>query len=193
MLTKLYKWLLSWAERPGAVPVLGAVSFAESSIFPIPPDPLLMALCLGKPSRSYYYALITSVSSILGGMLGYLIGYFLWTQLGGWFFAHVPGVTEAGFERIGQAYHSYDFWAVFAAGFSPIPYKLFTLAGGVFKINFLVFVLASAISRSARFFLVAFLLKKYGPSMQGFIERNLGWLSLAFVILLGAGFLILRS
>ena len=99
MLTKLYKWLLSWADRPGAVPVLGAVSFAESSIFPIPPDPLLMALCLGKPSRSYYYALVTSVSSILGGMLGYLIGYFLWTQLGGWFFAHVPGVTEAGFDR----------------------------------------------------------------------------------------------
>jgi membrane protein YqaA with SNARE-associated domain len=174
------------------VGVLGAVSFAESSFFPVPPDPLLMALCLGKPQRSYFFATVTSICSVVGGMLGYAIGFFLWQQVGAWFLAHVPGVSEASFDRVGDLYRTYDFWAVFAAGFSPLPYKLFTLAGGVFEINFAVFLLASAVSRSARFFLEAFLLRRYGEPMQSFIERNLGWLSLLFVALLFGGFLLLR-
>jgi membrane protein YqaA with SNARE-associated domain len=151
-----------------------------------------MALCLGKPKRSYFFATVTSIFSVVGGMVGYAIGFFLWQQVGGWFLAHVPGVSEASFERVGDLYRTYDFWAVFAAGFSPLPYKLFTLAGGVFEINFAVFLVASAISRSARFFLEAFLLRRYGEPMQVFIERNLGWLSLLFVVLLFGGFLLLR-
>ena len=192
MLKRLYAWVLTWADRKGAVPVLALVSFAESSVFPIPPDPLLMALCLGRPKRSFYFAAICSVCSVLGGMLGYAIGYYLWQEVGPWFLGNVPGVTQAGFDRIGRWYHAYDFWAVFAAGFSPLPYKLFTLAGGVFQIGFPVFVLASAISRSARFFLEAGLLWKFGAPIQSFIERNLAWLSIAFVVLLFAGFWILK-
>lgn len=192
MLRRVYTWVLTWADRPGAVPILGVVSFAESSIFPVPPDPLLMALCLGNPKRSYYYALVTSICSILGGMAGYAIGFFLWQQVGDWFFAHVPGFSPVRFEQVSGWYHDWDFWAVFTAGFTPIPYKIFTIAGGVFAISFPVFVLASAVSRSARFFLEAALLKRYGTPMQAFIERNLGWLSLLFVALLLGGFLLLK-
>lgn len=192
MLKRLYAWMLSWAEKPAAVPGLAAMTFAESSFFPIPPDPLLMALCLGKPQKSYYYAAVTSIFSVLGGIAGYGIGMFLWHLIGDWCLAHVPGLSQAGFDQVGSLYNTYDFWAVFAAGFSPLPYKLFTIAGGVFAINFPIFVLASTLSRSARFFLEAFLLKRYGPTMQGFIERNLGWLSFLFVVLLLGGFLLLR-
>ena len=183
---------MSWADRPGAIPVLGAVSFAESSVFPVPPDPLLMALCLGKPSRSYYFALITSVSSILGGMLGYLIGYFLWAQLGAWFFAHVPGVTEAGFDRVGQAYHTYDFWAVFAAGFSPIPYKLFTLSSGFLQMAFLPFLFASAIGRGMRFFLVAGLIQRGGEKMERKIKQWVDVLGWGLVVLIAIAYFIFR-
>jgi membrane protein YqaA with SNARE-associated domain len=192
MLNRMYQWVLTWADRPAAVPGLAVITLAEASVFPVPPDPLLMALCLGKPEKSYYYATVTSIFSVLGGILGYAIGHFLWGQVGDWFITNIPGVTPAGFDRVGGLYREYDFWAVFAAGFSPLPYKLFTLAAGVFEINFTVFLVASAISRSARFFLVAGLLKKFGPSMQRFIERNLGWLSLVFVLLLLAGFWVLK-
>lgn len=192
MLKRLYAWMLTWADRPNGPRALAALSFAESSFFPVPPDPLLMALCLGRPKRGFRFAFIASVFSVIGGMAGYAIGYFLWSLVGDWFIAHVPGVTEAGFHKVGALYDAYDFWAVFAAGFSPLPYKLFTLAGGVFQINFPIFVLASAVSRSARFFLEAALLHRYGPPIQGFIERNLGWLSFAFVVLLFGGFLLLK-
>ena len=114
MLRRLYAWVLTWADRPNSVRALAVLTFAESSFFPVPPDPLLMALCLGRPTRSYFFALVTSVSSVLGGVVGYGIGYFLWQQVGGWFLTHVPGVTEAGFARVGALYHAYDFWAVFA-------------------------------------------------------------------------------
>jgi len=106
--------------------------------------------------------------------------------------ANVPGFSQEGFDRIGHLYHTYDFWAVFAAGFSPIPYKLFTIAGGVFGISFPVFVLASVISRSARFFIIALLLRRYGRGIEAFIERHFGWMTLAFVILLVGGFLLFR-
>lgn len=184
--------MLTWADRPNGTRALAALAFAESSFFPVPPDPLLMALCLGKPRRGYFFAVVASIASVVGGMAGYAIGYFLWHLVGSWFIANIPGVTQAGFDKVGALYDQYDFWAVFAAGFSPLPYKLFTLAGGVFKINFPIFVLASAISRSARFFLEAGLLRKFGPPIQGFIERNLGWLSFLFVILLFGGFWLLK-
>lgn len=191
-LRRLYVWVLTWAERPGGTGALALLGFAESSVFPVPPDPLLMALCLGKPQRSYYFAAVLSAASVAGGMAGYAIGTFLWDSWSAWFFANVPGLTPAGFERVAQLYHTYDFWAVFAAGFSPIPYKLFTIAGGVFKINFAVFVLASVISRSARFFIVAGLLKRFGAPIERFIDRYLGWLALLFVVLLLGGFLLFR-
>jgi membrane protein YqaA with SNARE-associated domain len=191
-LRRLYAWVLSWADHRYGPGILAAVGFAESSVFPLPPDPLLMALCLGKPRRSLYFATVASIASVIGGMVGYGIGAFLWDTWGGWFMANVPGVTPEGFARVGNLYNTYNFWAVFAAGFSPLPYKLFTIAGGVFRINFPVFVLASAVSRSGRFFLIALLLKRFGAPIEHFIERHLGWLSLLFVILLIGGFFLLR-
>jgi membrane protein YqaA with SNARE-associated domain len=133
-----------------------------------------------------------SVASVIGGIIGYGIGALLWETWGSWFMSHVPGLTPAGFDRVGNLYRTYDFWAVFAAGFSPIPYKLFTIAGGVFGISFPAFVLASVLSRSARFFLIAWLLRKYGPPIRDFIDKYLGWLTLAFVVLLLGGFLLFR-
>jgi membrane protein YqaA with SNARE-associated domain len=158
----------------------------------VPPDPLLMALCLGKPRRSLYFAAILSVASVVGGVIGYLIGAYLWEAWGDWFFANIPGLTQENFNLVSGWYHDWDFWAVFVAGFTPIPYKVFTIAGGVFRISFPVFLLASAISRSARFFLIAILLYFYGPPIERFIDRHLGWLSVLFAILLVGGFLLLK-
>jgi len=189
---RLYAWILSFAERPSGPRILALVGFAESSVFPIPPDPLLMALCLGKPRKSLHFAAVLSIASVVGGMVGYAIGAFLWQTWGPWFMAHVPGFSPEGFTRVQDLYNTYDFWAVFAAGFSPLPYKLFTIAGGVFKISFPVFVVASLISRSARFFIIALLMKRFGAPIEKFIERHFGWISLLFVILLVGGFLIFK-
>jgi len=189
-LHRLYAWMLSWADRPSGPTALVVLGVAESSVFPIPPDPLLMALCLGRPTRSFRFATMLSIASVIGGIIGYGIGAFMWDNWGAWFMSHVPGLTQSGFDRVGNLYRTYDFWAVFAAGFSPIPYKLFTIAGGIFQINFAVFVLASILSRSARFFLIAWLLRRYGAPIRLFIDQHLGWLSLAFVLLLFGGFLL---
>lgn len=189
-LRRLYIWVLSWADHPAGERILVALGVAESSVFPIPPDPLLMALCLGRPSRSLRFAAFLSAASVVGGIIGYGIGRFLWDRWGPWFLANIPGLTQARFDSVGHLYNTYDFWAVFAAGFSPLPYKVFTIAGGVFEINFPVFVAASLLSRSARFFLVAYLLKKFGAPIQAFIDKHLGWLSLLFVLLLFGGFLL---
>lgn len=151
-----------------------------------------MALCLGRPRKSLHFATVLSIASVLGGIVGYGIGAFLWDTWGGWFMANVPGITPQGFERVRDLYNTYDFWAVFAAGFSPLPYKLFTIAGGVFRISFPVFVVASLISRSARFFIIALLMRRFGAPIEKFIERHFGWMSLVFVVLLVGGFLIFK-
>ncbi|GAB4319677.1 MAG: YqaA family protein [Candidatus Zixiibacteriota bacterium] len=191
-LRRLYAWILSWADKKSGPAILAAIGVAESSVFPVPPDPLLMALCLGKPECSLRFATILSIASVIGGIIGYGIGAFLWDTWGDWLMANVPGFSPEGFAKVSNLYNTYDFWAVFAAGFSPLPYKLFTIAGGVFKISFPVFVIASVISRSARFFLIAVLLKRFGAPIEAFIERHFGWLSLAFVVLLVGGFLLFK-
>jgi membrane protein YqaA with SNARE-associated domain len=191
-LRRLYDWMLSWADKPGGGVALFGISFAESSFFPIPPDPLLLALCLGKPSRALVFGAICTVGSILGGMAGYAIGWFLWSAVGDFFFTHVPGVTPAAFATVQSWYHRWDFWAVFLAGFTPLPYKVFTLASGVFQISFPIFVVASALSRGARFFIIATLVYFYGPPIHRFIDRHFDRLGWAFVILLVAGFAAIR-
>jgi membrane protein YqaA with SNARE-associated domain len=189
---RLYHWVLSWAERPGGPAALGGIAFAESSVFPIPPDPLLLALSLGSPGRALRFAAICTVGSIAGGILGYALGWFVWEQVGGFFFASVPGVTPESFAAVQDLYRRWDFWAVFLAGFTPLPYKVFTLAAGVFQISFPIFLVASAISRGARFFIVAGLVYFYGRPIQGFIDRHFDRLAWAFGILLIAGFAALR-
>ena len=197
-LKRLYDWLLRWAETPYGGLALFVWAFAESSFFPLPPDALLIALVLGARSKAFHFAGLTSAASVLGGIAGYLIGYFLWWSEPGvfsgiaqFFFAHVPGFTPAQFARVQALYDAWDFGVVFSAGFTPIPYKVITISAGAFDISFAVFVLASAVSRSARFFLVAGLLWKYGEPVREFIDRRFNLLTVAFVVLLLVGFYIL--
>jgi len=192
LLRRLYDWVLHWATTPYGAPALFLLAFAESSFFPIPPDVLLLALCIAVPLRSFRFALIASVGSVLGGMVGYGIGIGLWELVSGYFFLYVPGFSEAVFAKVQALFDTYDFWAVFTAGFTPIPYKVITIGAGVFEINFPVFVLASVISRSLRFFLVATLIYRYGAPVRDFIERYFNVLTVVFMALLIGGFLVFR-
>jgi membrane protein YqaA with SNARE-associated domain len=189
---KLYDWVLHWAETPYGPIALFVLAFAESSFFPVPPDILLIALCLGAIKKSWRFAFITATASILGGMLGYLIGFGLWESVNPFFFRYIPGFTPEVFENVMVNFKQYGFWYVFTAGFTPIPYKVFTIASGVFKLNFPLFVLASALSRSLRFFLVAGLFRKFGPSIKVFIDKYFNWLAILFVILLFGGFMLIK-
>lgn len=187
---RLYDWVLHWATTPYAVPALVLLSFAESSFFPIPPDVLLIALCIGDAQKSFRFAAWCSVASVLGGIAGYGIGAFLWDveAIRGFFYAWIPGVNEHNVARVSQLYDEWNFAVVFVAAFTPIPYKVITILAGVCGIHFGMFVLASAIGRSARFFLVAWLLRHYGPSIKDFIERRFGMVTLVGGALLVGGF-----
>lgn len=189
---RLYDWVLGWAHTPYGTPALGAFSFAEASFFPVPPDPLLMALCLGAPKRSYGFAAIATLSSVLGGVAGYFIGAGAWHLLGDFFYTWVPGVTPEAFAGVQELYGRYDFWAVFLAGLTPIPYKVFTLSAGIFSISFPIFVIASVASRGLRFFVVAALLHRFGRPMARFIDRNFNLLTVLFGILVVLGFLVVE-
>jgi membrane protein YqaA with SNARE-associated domain len=189
---RLYDWMLAWADHRSGPAALGAISFAESSFFPIPPDPLLLALCLGKPRKALLFGGICTLGSVLGGMFGYLLGALLWSGIGGFFFTYVPGVTPEAFATVQVWYQRWGFWAVFLAGFTPLPYKVFTLASGVFSISFPVFVIASTISRGLRFFIEAGLVYFFGPPIQRFIDRHFNRLAWAFGALLVLGFLALK-
>ena len=181
---RLYDWVLSWARTPYGAPALGILAFAEASFFPVPPDVLLMALALAMPWKSYRFALIASLGSVAGGILGYMIGWGLWGTVGPYFYQYVPGVTVAGFDQVGILFDRYDFWIVFAAGFTPIPYKIFTIAAGVFNVNFPVFMLASLVGRSLRFFTVAALFYYFGKPARRFIEKYFNLLSILLLIVL---------
>jgi membrane protein YqaA with SNARE-associated domain len=194
---RLYDWVLGWSESRWGELALFILAFAESSFFPVPPDVLLIALCLGNPRRAFRYALVCTVGSILGAMGGYAIGYFLWqnaageyTGLAEWFYAHVFSLEA--FESVRQMFEEYDFWIIFTAGFTPIPYKLFTIAGGVFDINIVMFMVASIVSRGLRFTLIAWLIWKFGVSIKAFIDKYFNLLALAFTVLLIGGFFAIK-
>ena len=189
---RLYDWVLHWAETPYGPLALFLLAFAESSFFPVPPDLLLIALCLGAIKKSWRFAFIAAFASVLGGMLGYLIGFGLWESVNPFFFRYIPGFTPEVFQKVLANFNQYGFWYVFTAGFNPIPYKVFNIAKGVFKLNFPKFVLASALSRSLRFFLVAGLFRKFGPGIKVFIDKYFNWLAILFVILLFGGFMLVK-
>lgn len=186
---RLYDWVLHWADTPYGVWALFIIAFAESSFFPIPPDPLLLALCLGAAKRSLSFAAIATLASVAGGMAGYAIGALAWAGTQDLFFAYVPGVTPEAFENVRAFYDQYGFAAVFMAGLTPFPYKVFTLASGVFGINFGVFVLASVLSRGFRFLVLAGLVYYFGPPIERFIDRNFDRLVIVFSVLLVGGFI----
>jgi membrane protein YqaA with SNARE-associated domain len=153
---------------------------------------LLIALCIALPSRAWRFALLASAGSVLGGLLGYGIGWGAWPLVNSFFFDYIPGFTPHVFAKVQSLFEAYGFWVVFTAGFTPIPYKVITIGSGVFQINLVIFLIASLISRSLRFFLVAWLLRRYGPGMRDFIDRYFNLLSIVFLILLFGGFLLLK-
>lgn len=191
-LKRLYDWVLGWADHAYGTAALGVLAFAESSFFPIPPDVLLIALCLGNRKRWLYFAGVCTAASVAGACAGYWIGATLWTQVSWIFFDYVPGFTPEVFEAVKAKYELYNFWIVFTAAFTPIPYKVITVTAGVFGIAFLPFVIASTVGRAARFALVAFLLYYFGPPIKDFIDRRFNLLTIVFTILLVGGFMALR-
>ncbi len=189
---KLYDLVLSWAHKKYSSLALFLLAFAESSFFPIPPDVLQIALSVSKPKKSFFYAFISSIGSVLGGIFGYFIGLKLWALLKGFFFSYVPGFTPEVFQAIQLKYELYNFWVVFTAGFTPIPYKIITISAGLFEISFVMFLIASTISRSMRFFLVASLLYFFGPRMKEVIDKYFNLLTILFIVLLVGGFIIIK-
>ena len=190
MMKRLYNWVLHWAETPYGAWALFILAFSESSFFPVPPDVLLIALAVGKPEKALQFAWICTAGSVLGGIAGYLIGWQFMATIGERIVAFYGLAAKAAY--IESLYNQYDAWAVGIAGFTPIPYKVFTITAGAFKIDFLVFLLASTVSRAARFFLVGLLIYVFGPRIQSFIDRYFNILAIAFTLLLVGGFVIIR-
>lgn len=189
MIKRLYDWVLSWSSSRWGWLALFIIALCEASWFPLPPDILLIALCLGATKKSFRFAGITLLGSIIGAMLGYAIGHFLWTTPAGdptaiatFFFNHVFSVE--GFNSVGALFDKYNFWIVFTAGFTPLPYKLFTIAGGLFDINFVMFIIASIVSRGMRFFLIAWLIWRFGAPIKAFIDKYFNLLATLFTVLL---------
>ena len=187
--------MLSWGNSRWGGLALFLFALAESSFFPIPPDVLLIALCLGVTTRSFRYGAICLSGSIVGAMIGYAIGFFCWqntageyTALANWFFAHVFSLES--FFSVGELYDKYNFWIVFTAGFTPLPYKIFTITGGLFHINFAMFIFASIVSRGLRFMLIAALIWKFGAPIKGFIDKYFNLLAIIFTILLIGSFVL---
>lgn len=186
MLFELYQWMLSWSESPYAAAALFVLAFAESSFFPIPPDVLLMSLVLGKPEHGLYFAGITTAGSVLGGAFGYGLGWVGGRPL------LVRWIGEQRVRRVHDVFQRYEAWAILAAGFTPIPYKVFTIGAGAFYVDFRTFMAASCLARGARFLLVAGALQVFGPAMKRLIEQYFDIFAVLFFILLIGGFFLVR-
>lgn len=196
---KLYDWVISWSESKYGPVVLFLLAFIESIFFPIPPDILLIALALGASAKAFKYAFICTMGSVLGAFVGYYIGNILWLTPTGefslfanFFFNNIPGFTAELYESIRNLFVEWDFWVVFTAGFTPIPYKVITISSGAFEINLAMFAIASLISRGARFFLIGWLIWKYGSRIKIFIEKYFNLLALGFTVLLIGGFVLIK-
>ena len=186
----LYDWVLSLAGRRYAAAILFLIAFAESSFFPIPPDVLLIALALGAPGRALGFAVICTAGSVAGGALGYALGLYFY-ELVGRPIIEIYGAQSA-YLQVQSLYREWDAVAIFIAGFTPLPYKVFTIAAGAFRIDFPTFLLVSAVSRGARFLLVGALISRFGPGVKQFIDRYFSWLTVVFAVLLIGGFLVLK-
>jgi membrane protein YqaA with SNARE-associated domain len=190
MIRKIYDWVMSWAGSPYATWALFWLALAESSFFPVPPDVLLMALSLSNPAKAFLYAGISTIGSVLGGLIGYFLGLGLMEVVG------MPIIEFYGvagkFEVVREFYGQNAFLTVAAAGFTPIPYKVFTIAAGACEINIFIFALASIVSRGARFYIVSGLIYKFGEPVKIFIDKYFNLLTILFVILLAGGFAIVK-
>lgn len=186
MFRPMYDWVLRLAHHRHALRSLGIVSFAESSFFPIPPDVMLVPMVLARRDQAYLIATVCTVASILGGIFGYAIGYFLWDSVGQWLVQLYH--MEAKVEQLRHGYANYGAAIILLKGLTPIPFKLVTLASGFFAFNFPLFVILATITRAARFFIIAALLRRFGEPVQAFIEERLNLFAWGFLILLIGGF-----
>ncbi|HIJ79593.1 MAG: DedA family protein [Desulfobulbaceae bacterium] len=186
-----YDKCMIWSEQPGGVWIMFGLAVAESSFFPIPPDIFLMALCIATPKRSFRHAAICTLGSVLGGVIGYGLGFFFMDTLGR------PILDLYGLQNkylmVQELYRNYDVLAVGAAGFTPLPYKIFTLTAGAFHLDLMTFTLVSLVSRAGRFFLVAALIHRFGAPIRTFIERYFNLLSIVFLVLLVAGYILIKQ
>jgi len=191
ILRKMYDWVEGFSNKPGALWALFLIAFAESSFFPVPPDVLLIALAVAFPSKSLKFAAVCALGSVLGGILGYYIGYGLMETVGDPIIATYH--AQEYWIKVEEAYRGeLGVWFLSAAAFTPIPYKVATIAAGATQMPFIPFIVASAIGRSARFFLVAGLIWKFGPSFKSFIDKYFDKLSIAFIVLLVLGFVAVK-
>ena len=190
MFQRLYDRTMSLASHRHALRVLALVSFLESSVFPIPPDAMLIPMVLAHRDRAWVMAAVCTVASVLGGILGYAIGYFLFEAVGR------PILDFSGyqeeFQRFADAYNRWGLWIILIKGLTPIPYKLVTIASGVAHFDPVIFILASIATRGARFFLVAALLRRYGPPIRSFVERNLTAVATTALVLIVGGFVAVK-
>ncbi len=190
MIRPLYDWTMRLAGHRHAMWAMGFISFIESSIFPVPPDALMMPMVLARRDKAWRIATVCTLASVVGGLFGYMIGYFLWDAIGQQvmdFYGYAAKMDE-----FAALYNEWGFWIVAGAGFTPFPYKVITIASGLTQLDLAVFMAASVISRGARFFLVAGLLWYFGPPIRVFIEKHLGLLASAFFALLLGGFAAVR-
>jgi membrane protein YqaA with SNARE-associated domain len=182
MLRRLYDWCVDAAGRPYATWLLGAISFAESSFFPVPPDTMLIPMSLARPDRAYTFALVCTLTSVAGGILGYAIGALLYDSLGHWLIQLYGADNKV--EALRAAYAQWGSLFILIKGLTPIPYKLVTITSGFAGYSFTLFVLLSLVTRGARFYLLAFLLHRYGDEARHIIERRLGfWVTVSAVVL----------
>jgi membrane protein YqaA with SNARE-associated domain len=187
-LRKLYNWVLKLAAGKQAEPALFVVSFAESSFFPIPPDVMLAPMCLARPERAWRYAAVCTIGSVLGALLGYAIGYFVFESVGQAilnFFGYAGKQDE-----LRASYAEYGAWIIFLKGVTPIPFKLVTIVSGAMAFSLPIFIAACVVTRAVRFALVAWLFKTFGPALAPVIEKRIGLFALAFVVILIGGFVV---
>ncbi|MEM6820479.1 MAG: YqaA family protein [Verrucomicrobiota bacterium] len=187
---RLYQWTLRWAEKRNAQWALGGLSFIESSFFPIPPDPLLMALCFSQPKKWFRFALICTLTSVLGGVLGYYIGFAFWETIGKPIVDFYHG--QEIFDKVQHWYDEYGFLGILLAAITPIPYKVFTIASGVFQFSLPMLIAASLVGRGFRFFLVAGIIRFFGPRIRPYLEKYLEVATVVMAVIGILGFLALK-
>lgn len=190
ILKRMYDACMDWIAGPYGIFTLFIIAFVESSFFPIPPDVFLIAMCISAPTRAFKYAAVCAAGSVLGGAFGYGLGLWFMDSVGmqiiDWY-----GLDDK-YHKVQELYRDYDVWAVGAAGFTPLPYKLFTITAGAFKLDFTTFLLASLVSRSARFLLVAAFIWKFGAPVKYYIDKYFNLITIAFMVLLVGGFVLIK-
>jgi membrane protein YqaA with SNARE-associated domain len=190
MFRGLYDWVLALSARPSAPYALGAISFAESSFFPIPPDVMMVPMALARPERVWFFALIATLTSVVGGLFGYAIGALLYDSVGAWLF-NLYGLNK-GAEAFRTAYAEYGHWIILLKGLTPIPYKLVTITSGFAGYDLFWFVVLSLITRGARFFGLAAVLGRFGPGIKGVLDRHLNAVMAGLVATIVLGFVAFR-